>query len=156
MLNVVAHVEVVTIIAAPIERCFDLSRSLAAHTETTASTGERVLLGPGRDLLELGDEVTFEAKHLGVRQKLSARIVDFEPPSYFADEMTRGAFKSLRHEHRFLTIDKGETEMRDTLEFQSPLGWLGACFDKVFLRAYMERFVRTKAIALKHLAENQA
>lgn len=58
-----------TRIAAPIELCFDLARDVDAHVSTSASTGERAVGGKTSGLLDLGDVVTFEAVHFGIRQR---------------------------------------------------------------------------------------
>jgi len=147
-------VEVETVISAPIEKCFDLARSLSAHVATTSHTRERAVSDHDRDLLELGDVVTFEATHLGVRQKLSSRIVAVDRPNHFADEMTQGAFHHLRHTHHFESLPDGRTGMTDVLEFESPFGPIGGLVDRLFLRAYMKKFVTRKGLALKELAES--
>src|SRR2546427_5810944 len=69
-----------TIDAAP-ERCFDLARDVAAHVRSTTGTDERAVGGVTVGLLELGDEVTWEARHLGIRQRLTVRISRFERPA---------------------------------------------------------------------------
>lgn len=143
-----------THIGATPQRCFDLARDVSVHCATVAFTEERalppgVVSGP----LSLGDLVIFEARHLGVRQQLHVRIVRMEPPHLFADEMSRGAFKSLHHLHEFLPDGSG-TLMRDTLRWQSPLGFLGRIADVVFLRCHLKRFLERKNAALKVLAES--
>lgn len=60
-------IRIETAIAAPPERCFDLARDIDAHVRSTAGTHERAVGGVTTGLMGLGDEVTWEAKHLGVR-----------------------------------------------------------------------------------------
>ncbi|MFY9620082.1 MAG: hypothetical protein WAM70_13450 [Pyrinomonadaceae bacterium] len=79
-----------TEIAAPIELCFDLARDVETHLATAAHTQERIVGGKSCGLLELGDELTFEAVHLGVRQKLSSRVVECDRPYRFIDQMISG------------------------------------------------------------------
>src|SRR3954470_3976090 len=119
-----------TKIKAPIELCFDLARDVEIHCQTTARTQERIIGGKNTGLLELGDEVTFEAVHFGIKQRLSSKIVEYERPHRFTDQMIRGAFKSLRHVHEF-KADVDQTLMRDTLEWKSPLGMLGILADRL-------------------------
>ena len=144
-----------TLIAAPPHRCFDLARSIEAHCSTSASTNERVVL-PGKlsGLLELGDTVTFEGRHLGVKQRLTARITAFDPPNSFVDEQVSGAFSWLRHIHEFELSATG-TLMRDTVEWKSPLGVLGRIADMVAVRPHLRSFITRKQVALKALAESQ-
>ena len=90
-----------TPINAPIERCFDLSRSIDLHTDSMQHTGEKAIAGRTSGLIELGESVTWEAKHFGIRQTLTSKITEFDRPNYFVDEQVSGAFKSFRHEHHF-------------------------------------------------------
>ena len=142
-----------TTIEAPPERCFDLARDVGAHLRSTAGTEERAVGGVTVGLLELGDEVTWEARHLGIRQRLTVRISRFERPRLFEDVMVRGAFASLRHVHEFVPRDGGTT-MLDTFTFASPLGPLGAIVDRVYLAGYMRRFLIARANELKRMAES--
>ena len=150
------RIQVDTTISAPIRTCFDLGRSLSAHVTTTIGTDEKIISRHDNDLLTLGDEVTFEARHLGFRRRLTARIVEFHEPSLFADQMIKGSFRYLRHEHRFQSLANGDTKMTDRVEFSSPYGLVGKLLDHFYLCAYMERFIRRKGLALKVLAEKQA
>jgi ligand-binding SRPBCC domain-containing protein len=145
-------IRLATSIDAPPERCFDLARDVAAHVSSTKGTDERAVGGVTVGLLELGDEVTWEARHLGVRQRLTVRISRLERPILFEDVMVRGAFASLRHVHEFVSRDGGTT-MVDTFTFESPLGPLGAIVDRVFLAGYMRRFLVSRARELKRMAE---
>ena len=146
-------IRIATSIDAPAERCFDLARDVGAHVRSTAGTGERAVGGVTIGLLELGDEVTWEARHLGIRQRLTARISRFERPVLFEDVMIRGAFASLRHVHEFLPRDGGTT-MIDTFTFTSPLGPVGAIVDRLFLAGYMRRLLVSRANELKRMAES--
>ena len=144
-----------TRIAAPIERCFDLARDVDAHLQTSSSTGERAVGGKITGLLDLGDIVTFEAVHFGLKQRLTSKIVEFDRPRRFVDEMVSGAFASLRHVHEF--VDDGRSVlMRDTLTWRSPLGILGVIADKLFVEKHMRDFMVNKQSALKECAERMA
>lgn len=103
--------------------------------------------------MELNDWVTWRAKHLGIYQNLTSKITEFEPPNYFCDEMVRGAFKKLRHEHHFYEIENG-TRMRDVFQYTSPLGLLGKFVDKLILEKYMKRFLEQRNLTLKEVAES--
>jgi ligand-binding SRPBCC domain-containing protein len=141
-----------TRIAAPIERVFDLMRDVEAHVETTSGTGEQVVSSSAK-LLGMNDTVTFRARHFGIWQSLSARVIEFEPPVCLIDVQTKGAFKSLRHEHRFR--EEGNiTVMTDRLQIEAPLGPLGWIAERLFLKSYMRNFLIRKNQALKELAES--
>ncbi len=146
------RISIDTRIDAPPDVCFDLARDVLVHAESAAFSGER-LVEPGRTsgLLQVGDLVTFESRHFGIRQRFTTRIVRLERPHWFVDEMERGAFRSLRHIHEF-HVDGDRTLMRDILEWRAPLGWLA---DPLFLRRHMDQFVRTKQQNLKRIIESR-
>jgi ligand-binding SRPBCC domain-containing protein len=144
-----------TIIRAPVEVCFDLARDVEIHMASTAETGERAIAGVTSGMLELNDEVTWEAKHLGLRQRLTSRITALERPRMFVDEMQRGAFKSLRHLHLFLP-EGDATRMIDELTFTSPCGIFGRIVDALFLESYMRRFLINHNEHIKRVAEEKA
>ncbi len=141
-----------TLIHAPIDHCFDLCRDLDVHNKTVAHTKERLVGAKRGGLAELGDVLTFEAVHLGVRQRLTSRIIRMERPFVFADEMLAGAFARLAHVHTFVEVEGG-TLMRDALTWTSPLGPLGVMADTLLLKRYMQRFLVVRNRNLKALAE---
>jgi ligand-binding SRPBCC domain-containing protein len=49
----------------------------------------------------LNDEITWEAVHFGIKQRLSVRIVEMNRPYSFTDMMLKGTFKSMRHEQTY-------------------------------------------------------
>jgi ligand-binding SRPBCC domain-containing protein len=142
-----------TRVAAPPARCFDLARDVDLHQRSTAASRERAVAGVTTGLLGAGDEVTWEATHFGVRQRLTSRITEFDPPNRFVDEMVRGAFARFRHEHQFLAL-QGGTEMVDCFDYASPLGLLGRLADGLFLRRYMTTLLRERNAYLKRAAES--
>jgi ligand-binding SRPBCC domain-containing protein len=148
------HITVETFIAAPPDRCFDLARDVGAHLESASFSRERVV-PPGRmqGLLELGDTVTFEGVHFGMRQQFTAKIVEVDRPRRFVDELVKSRFKSLRHVHDF-EAQAGGTLMRDVLDWVAPLGPLGRIADALFVERHMRHFVATKQAALKRMAED--
>ena len=146
-------IQLFTTIAAPPDRVFDLARSIDVHQESMAHTNERVVAGVTRGLMSLGDEVTWEARHFGVRQRLTVRITTFERPIRFQDIMIRGAFKQMIHDHEFNAQASG-TLMIDRFDFESPFGIIGWLIDRIVLRSYMYRLLRRRNEILKILAES--
>lgn len=142
-----------TEINAPAEICFDLMRDIRVHTETTMKTGERAVAGVTDGLIGLGQTVTFEGTHFGIRQKLTVKVVEFDRPRLFVDEMTEGSFKSFKHTHEFVTTSQG-TLMRDTLVWRSPFGILGSIIDKFLLKRHLRELVRKRNAQLKNIAES--
>jgi ligand-binding SRPBCC domain-containing protein len=150
-----ARIELVTHIAAPRERCFDLARSVEVHTRSTSATGERAIAGKMAGLLALGDQVTWRARHLGVWQTLTSRITAFDRPAHFRDSMVRGAFARLDHDHFFAGLDGG-TVMRDVFDYRAPLGPLGWLAERLFLTRYLRTFLEARNRDIKLVAESSA
>jgi ligand-binding SRPBCC domain-containing protein len=147
--------ELQTVIHAPVARVFDLARSIEAHQDSAGPTGERAVEGVVSGLIGLNETVTWEARHLGVQQRLAVRITRYDRPVHFQDVMIRGAFRKMRHDHFFERVGD-RTIMRDRFEFCSPGGPLGWLFDQIFLAGYMRRFLERRNAALKHAAESDA
>jgi ligand-binding SRPBCC domain-containing protein len=143
-----------TSIAAPPERVFDLARSIDAHQDSAKGTQERAVAGVTRGLIGPGEEVTWEARHFGIKQRLTVRITRFERPARFQDVMVSGAFKSMKHDHEFVPQAPG-TLMVDRFEFESPFGILGRIVDRLVLAGYMKRFLVRRNEVLKKLAESE-
>jgi ligand-binding SRPBCC domain-containing protein len=146
-------IELALEIAAPPERCFDLARSIDAHVHSTAATGEQAVGGRTTGLLALGDEVTWRARHFGVRQELTSQITAFDRPFHFRDSMVRGAFASFDHDHFFEPAGAG-THARDVFDYRAPLGVAGKVAERLFLSSYMRRFLLVRLHALRALAES--
>lgn len=147
-----AQIHLETLINAPIERVFDLSRSIDLHKLSVAHTNEEAIAGRKSGLIELGENVTWRAKHFGVYQKLTVEIVEMNRPMIFEDAMVKGIFKKMRHVHYF--IEEGvNTKMIDDFEFESPLGVLGKAVNAIFLKRYMSKFLVLRNNEIKRIAE---
>ena len=123
-------------INAPIERCFDLSLSVDLHRHSVAHTHERPVAGVTSGILKLGDTVTWEAVHFGIKQHLTTQITAYERPYRFTDEMLKGVFQEITHLHEFVPQPHG-TLMIDLFAFHAPLGILGKLAETLFLTRYM-------------------
>jgi len=151
----VPNIHLETLIHAPQALCFDLARDVDAHLASTSATQERAVAGVTHGLMNLGDEVTWEAVHFGVRQRLTAKLTRLERPTLFVDVQVKGAFASFTHTHQFRGAASG-TLMIDDFEFVSPLGFLGRLADALFLERHMRRFLIARAQYLKGAAEERA
>lgn len=153
--NTMSAIYLTTEINAPVETAFDLSRSIDLHMISTRQTNETVEAGRTSGLCEVGDTITWRAKHLGFYQRLTVEIVRCDFPIYFKDRMVYGTFKSFTHRHYFDMNGNG-TVMKDIFEFQSPLGIFGRFFDRIFLKDYMTRLLLKRNEVIKIYAESGA
>lgn len=136
-----------------IEIVFDLIRSIDLHQLSTAKTNERAIRGRTSGLIELGETVTWRAKHMGFYQELTSVITDFDRPTFFADDMQEGIFKNFRHEH-YLEKRKNDVVVKDVFRYTAPLGLLGRLADILFLKKYMTRFLMDRNKVIKEVAES--
>jgi len=142
-----------TQINAPAEICFDLMRDIRIHAQTTAQTNEKTVAGVTDGMISVGQTVTFEGTHFGIRQRLTVKVVEFDRPRLFVDEMTEGSFKTFKHRHEFFPQNR-RTLMRDTLTWTSPFGVLGKIVDKLLLERHLIDLVSTRNSRLKEIAES--
>lgn len=147
-------IELITRVAAPIERCFDLSRSIDLHQHSLGSSSERAVAGVTTGLIGPGESVTWEATHFGVRQRLTSRITAFDRPRHFRDSMMAGAFRQFDHDHWFEPDGAAGTIVRDVFDFAAPLGILGRLAEAAFLTRYMRRLLMERNAVIKHVAES--
>lgn len=68
--------EEITVIGAPIERCFDLARSVEVHLAGNVHCRESSVAQGGitSGLVELGQQVTWRAKHFAVWHQLTSEV----------------------------------------------------------------------------------
>jgi len=149
-----------TIIHAPIARCFDLSRSIDVHLLGNVHFGEQAIaLEPGSaglisGLMARGDTVTWQARHFGIRQRLTSRITEFNAPHAFQDTMLSGAFAWMQHDHFFRQLPSGFTLMRDAFRYAAPIPILGRIAERLVLDRYMRNLLRERNSIIQQVAES--
>lgn len=150
------QLEELTVVHAPIERCFDLARSVEVHLAGNVHSGEAAvaMAGVTSGLIGMGQRVTWRAKHFGVWQRLTSEITAMDRPAYFQDTMIRGAFRSMNHNHFFRSLTPEQTEMKDVFCFEAPLSVLGRLAEIAFLRRYMQALLHERNAVLKQIAES--
>jgi ligand-binding SRPBCC domain-containing protein len=149
-------IEEITCIDAPIERCFDLARSVEVHVLGNVHYGEQAVATAGvtSGLIGASQQVTWRAKHFCVWQQLTSEITRLDPPSYFRDVMVQGIFRSMEHDHHFRQLPSGQTEMRDIFIVAAPLPGLGRLAEILFMREYMRKLLHERNAVIKRVAES--
>ena len=142
-----------TVYKAPVEQVFDANRDVSLHQATQRHRGEIAIDGVTVGLLQQGDEVEWEARHFGIRQRLRVKITTLIPNIYLCDEQISGPFGSYRHHHYFQKQGPNTTEKMDIMEIEGPLQPLGKAIEP-FLKLYMTKFLVRKNEELKRLIES--
>jgi ligand-binding SRPBCC domain-containing protein len=145
-------ITILTTVRATPERCFDANRDLDLHLESMGSTGERAVAGKTSGLIGLGEQVTWEGRHFGIRQRFTSRITAYDRPRYFQDTMVKGAFGSFVHDHYFEPCAAG-TIVKDVLTFESPFGFVGALVDRFVMTRYLTRLLTRRNEIVKRILE---
>jgi ligand-binding SRPBCC domain-containing protein len=148
--------EELTMIDAPIDRCFDLARSVEVHLAGNVHCGESAVAAAGvtSGLIDLAQRVTWRARHFGIWHRLTSEITAMDRPTYFQDTMIEGPFRFMRHDHFFRPLPGGITGMRDTFRFAAPLLGLGRLAEAAVLRRYMQALLRERNAVIKAIAES--
>ena len=147
-----SFIQLTTFIEAPIERVFDLSRSVDLHEHSMQSFNEKSTAGKQAGLMELNETVTWKAKHLFKERSLTTKITAMQKPFSFIDEQVSGDFVSLKHEHYFKSVQNG-TIMIDQFYFQTPYGTIGNWVSRLYLTGYLKKLLEQRNRFIKEAAE---
>jgi uncharacterized protein (TIGR01777 family) len=105
--------------------------------------------------LEVGARTVIRMKVGPVHQRWVAEHTAHEPGRMFRDEQRDGPFARWVHTHRFEPKPDGTSELVDEVEYELPLGGLGALFGSGFTRATLERmFAYRHAVTRADLARH--
>jgi len=147
-------IHLTTFIQAPIERIFDLARSIDLHQASMSGSNEKAVAGITKGLIHEGETVTWEARHLFRTRQFTSKISLMQKPFQFTDEMTKGDFIRFRHEHHFKVVDNGSI-MIDLVEFETPYGLIGRLLNKYYLVQYLEKLITQRNNTIKAYAESE-
>ena len=147
-------IHLTTFIAAPVERVFDLSRSVDLHKASMKEWEEKPIAGKLNGLMQKGDGVTWRAKHLFKERQLSVAVTAMQKPFSFVDEQVKGDFEMMKHEHYFKPCDNG-TIMIDHFYFEIRYGILGKWINRFYLEKYMKRLLEQRNATIKKAAESE-
>ncbi|MET8524447.1 SRPBCC family protein [Micromonospora sp. NPDC005172] len=144
--------DLVTVVPASPASVFAACLDVDAHTRSMGASGERAVAGITNGRLGPGQTVTWQARHFGVRWRMTVQITEYESPHRFVDEQVSGPFRRWRHEH-VLTSDPDDpatTVMRDVVDFTAPAGLAGSLIGVVILRPYLRRLIGRRNCFLAH------
>jgi ligand-binding SRPBCC domain-containing protein len=88
--------------------------------------------------MRAGALIEYRLRLAGVSFRWLTRIEAFEPEERFVDVQLRGPYRSWRHTHAFVEVPEG-TLVRDRVEYDLPLGPLGALAHALFVRRRLEQ-----------------
>lgn len=145
-------IKLTTFINAPLERVFNLSRSIDLHTISTIHSNEKAVAGVTTGLININETVTWQAFHLFKIRRFTSKITALTLYEHFCDEMIEGDFITFKHNHYFNT-EAGITIMKDIIEFKSPYSFVGNLFNKIYLTNYLKKITIQRNDCIKQYAE---
>ena len=145
-------IHLTTFIAAPVDRVFDLSRSIDLHKRSMHKRKEQAINGVTFGLINEGETVTWKAKHLYGTRFLKVKVSSMNRPFSFTDESVSGDLRNMKHEHNFRTIDNG-TVMIDIFSYDIAYGPIGKLINKMYLVKYLEQLLEERNAMIKEYAE---
>ena len=150
-----AAIQLTTFIAAPPQVVFDLSRSISLHKRSMEQSKEQAVGGRTSGLMELGETVTWQAKHFFKERRLTVRMKALEKHQSFTDEALPGNdFKHLEHKHYFKPCENG-TIMIDHFDYELKWGRLGKAASAIFVTPYLQKLLQKRNAFIKQAAEGK-
>jgi ligand-binding SRPBCC domain-containing protein len=138
-------------VRAPVERCFDLSRSIDLHSSLRPK--HAAVGGVTHGLIGKGETVSWKGSLSGFTLRHTSLVDEFDRPNYFRDVMVKGLFKDYEHQH-FLAQEGEYTKMRDVVTFHAPFGIFGLIAEAVFVTRYLTRLLNSRNEIMKKVAES--
>lgn len=146
-------IELITLIDAPIETCFQLSLSIDLELKAAKAHHIRAVSGVTSGIIGAGQRVGWKTKHFGITVFHMSEITGFQQPVFFQDRMVRGMFKSFQHDHFFRSLGMNKTEMRDSLCFSMPIWLMGTISEQLLMRSRLIHLLRLRNDTIKETAE---
>ncbi|NQY05470.1 MAG: SRPBCC family protein [Flavobacteriaceae bacterium] len=147
------NIELTTHINAPIALVFDLNRSIDFHQQTFKESKEKAVAGVISGLIELHGTVTWRGKHFGFYVEHESVITEMNKPYSFTDEMKKGQFKWLKHQHIFKE-ENGIVMMTDYFSYDVPFSFIGSVLNKMILEPYLKHILIKRNKHVKQKAES--
>jgi ligand-binding SRPBCC domain-containing protein len=96
------------------------------------------ILTPSPIAMHAGTLIDYQLRLFGIPFHWRTKIETFDPPTSFTDIQLTGPYRRWHHRHEFLELPGG-TEMRDHVEYDLPLGPIGAIARTLFVRRAVDQ-----------------
>ncbi len=118
----------------PVDEVFEFFADATNLEAITPSFLKFRVLTPAPILMNDGVLIDYRLSFAGVPFGWQTRIEEWRPTSHFVDTALKGPYKRWHHRHEFVA-ESGGTRMRDRVEYELPLGFLGHLAHGLFVRA---------------------
>jgi ligand-binding SRPBCC domain-containing protein len=141
-------IRIQTLFNATPKEVFDISRSIDLHLESGKEENEKVVAGRSSGLMIKGESVTWEARHLGVSQRMTVLMEETIDPTLIITRMVKGPFAYFVHYHR-IEQQGYKTLLTDDLFFKAPFGIFGWIAEWLFLKRHLTKVIQKRNEGLK-------
>ena len=88
---------------------------------------------------EIGAQAVIETRIIGpIKANWIAEHTVYDPPHRFEDIQVKGPFRSWHHAH-VIEQHEGGAILRDKIEYELPLGFLGRAFAPILIQSRLQR-----------------
>lgn len=126
-----------SILPATVEEVFAFHERSEAF-ELLQPPWERTKIITPPSSLEVGTRVELRTRIGPLWITIVAEHVAFEKNRRFEDVMVKGPFASWHHRHLFFEHETG-CRLRDEIDYEAPLGWLGRLVDPLLVRPRLRK-----------------
>ena len=136
------------LVPRPLEEVFEFFSDARNLQKITPPWLNFQIVTPGPIDIRPGTLLDYRLKWHGFPVTWRTEILTWDPPRVFSDVQVRGPYRVWRHTHTF-TAEGAGTRMVDVVNYELPLGILGAIAHKAGVRRDLERVFdyREQAIA---------
>lgn len=145
-------IEFNTHIKAPIERCFDLARSIDFHKISVDPIKEESVAGCMTGLIGHNQHSLLQCTLYGLHFSTELKITKFNPPFFLSFEIADSNFESIIHDYYFYDISD-ETVMVNHFYYRPKLGIVGEVLNFLLLEKYIARQISQRNNLLLEYAE---
>jgi ligand-binding SRPBCC domain-containing protein len=103
------------------------------------------ILTPRPLVMKAGALIEYSLSLFGIPFKWKTLIEEWEPGVKFVDRQLKGPYALWVHTHTFEPIGADRTLMKDRVEYQIPLGFLGEIAHTLFVRRTLEKIFAYRA-----------
>jgi ligand-binding SRPBCC domain-containing protein len=140
-------------INAPPEAVFAFHESPGALLRLTPPWEDAKVVAGGTSITT-GSRVVIETKVGLFPLRMVALHTEYDPPHLFADRQESGPFGSWYHRHRFLDDGEGGTILRDEIEYDPPMGWIGKLLSDGLIEQRLDRMFAFRHAETKRIVES--
>ncbi len=136
------------VVAAPRERVFEFFSAAENLGRLTPTFLNFRIVSPVPIEMRAGALIEYRIGLGGLPLRWLTEITEWQANERFVDLQLRGPYRYWRHLHEFRDVGGG-TEMNDTVDYELPLGPLGALAHKVAIKRTLARIFdfRFRAVA---------